>query len=295
MATIIDGKATAATIRTRIRQKAIAFEEQRGIKPHLAAILVGSDPASETYVNYKMKACREVNFQSSLVKYKEDVAEQELLKKIQELNEDPTLHGFIVQLPLPRHIDVNKVIQAIDYRKDVDGFHPVNIGRMTKGLPALLPATPYGILMLLQEYNIPTRGKHCVVIGRSQIVGTPMSILMSRDAEPGNCTVTLAHRYSKDLPAVTRIADIVISAVGKPGLVAADMIKEGAVLVDVGTTRVEDASKKSGFRLAGDMDYNALKEKAAAITPVPGGVGPMTITALLMNTLTAARGEVFNQ
>lgn len=264
-----------------------------GKAPHLAAILVGNDGGSETYVGHKVKACEYVGFQSTLLRFPDTITEAELLAEVDQLNNNPDIDGFIVQLPLPKHINPDKVTIAIDYRKDVDGFHPINVGRMAQNLPCYLPATPYGILQLLEKYNIPTSGKHCVVVGRSNIVGSPMSILLARNTYPGNCTVTLCHSRTVDLPSYTRQADIIVAALGKPGFVTADMVKDGAVVIDVGTTRVPDASKKSGFRLRGDVDFDAVAPKCSYITPVPGGVGPLTVTSLIMNTLKAAKREVY--
>ncbi|MEX0968199.1 MAG: tetrahydrofolate dehydrogenase/cyclohydrolase catalytic domain-containing protein [Bacteroidia bacterium] len=292
---LLDGKATATFFKEHIRTEALKLLEKNGKKPHLAAVLVGNDGASQTYVAHKIRACAEVSFHSSLIEFDDTIAESELLEKVDELNQNQDIDGFIVQLPLPKQIDVNKVIQAVDYRKDVDGFHPLNIGRMVKNLPCLLPATPLGIVMLLEHYKLETAGKHVLVIGRSMIVGTPISLMLSRDTYPGNATVTLAHRYSdqEHMKELSAEADIIITAVGIPGFLGPDMVKEGAVLIDVGTTRVPDATRKSGYRLRGDMQFEALKEKCSAMTPVPGGVGPMTITALLLNTLRAAKQEIF--
>ncbi len=284
---IIDGKATAKTIKEEI---AIEVSEmtKRGIKPpHLAAVLVGHDGGSETYVAFKIKDCEEVGFRSSLVRYEDDVTEDELLKRIAELNADQELDGFIVQLPLPDHISEQKVIEAIDPAKDVDGFHPVNVGKTVIGLPAFVSATPYGIVELLKRYNIETSGKNCVIVGRSNIVGRPLSILMSQKAI--NATVTVAHSRTKDLKEVCRNADILIAALGSPEFIKEDMVKEGAVVIDVGTTRVESTETKSGFRLKGDVDYDKVAPKCSYITPVPGGVGPMTRVSLLLNTLKAAK------
>lgn len=288
---LLDGKAVSAAIRAQLKEQVEVRKKEGKKVPHLAAILVGDDPASHTYVNSKIKACEEVGYYSSLFRFDSDLTEEMLLEKVQEINEDDDIDGLIVQLPLPRHIDVSKVIETTDYRKDVDGFHPVNIGRMVKGLPCLLPATPAGILKLISHYNIETAGMNCAVIGRSQIVGMPMSILMGRDAYPGNCSVTLCHRYTKDLKSVLLEADLIISAVGSPGLITEDMVKEGAVVIDVGTTRVPDASKKSGFRLRGDVDFEKVAPKCSYITPVPGGVGPMTIVSLLLNTMQATEAR----
>ncbi|GHA60485.1 bifunctional 5,10-methylenetetrahydrofolate dehydrogenase/5,10-methenyltetrahydrofolate cyclohydrolase [Pontibacter akesuensis] len=291
--TLLDGKKTSEAIQDEIAAEVAAIKAKGGKVPHLAAILVGNDGGSVTYVNNKVLACERIGFGSSLIRYEDDVTEEELLDKITELNENPEVDGFIVQLPLPKHIDSNKVLEAIDPKKDVDGFHPTNVGRMVAGLAAYLPATPAGILQLLKRYNIETKGKHCVVIGRSNIVGTPMSILMSKCTYPGEATVTICHRNTVDLPHHTRQADILIVAVGKPGLVTVDMVKEGAVVIDVGTTRVPDASRKSGFRLRGDVDFENVAEKCSYITPVPGGVGPLTIAMLMTNTLRAAKQEVY--
>lgn len=285
---ILDGKALSDQIKQELREKTELRKQQGKKIPHLSAILVGHDPASETYVSSKIRSCEEVGFKSSLFRYESDITEADLLNKIREINNNTDIDGLIVQLPLPKHIDVTKVIETTDYRKDVDGFHPINIGRMAMGLPGFLPATPNGIMKLISHYKIETSGKECVVIGRSQIVGSPVSILMARDAYPGNATVTLCHRHTKDLKKHTLQADIIISAVGSPGMLTADMVKEGAVIIDVGTTRVEDATKKSGFRLRGDVDFDNVAPKCSYITPVPKGVGPMTIVSLLMNTLQAA-------
>ena len=284
---IIDGKATAKTIKDEI---AIEVSEmvKRGVKPpHLAAVLVGHDGGSETYVAFKIKDCEEVGFRSSLVRYEDDVTEEELLQRIAELNADEELDGFIVQLPLPGHISEQKVIEAIDPAKDVDGFHPVNVGKTVIGLPAFVSATPYGIVELLKRYNIETSGKNCVIVGRSNIVGRPLSVLMSQKAI--NATVTVAHSRTKDLKEVCRNADILIAALGSPEFIKEDMVKEGAVVIDVGTTRVESTETKSGFRLKGDVDYEKVAPKCSYITPVPGGVGPMTRVSLLLNTLKAAK------
>ena len=284
---IIDGKAVAEKLKTEISQKVAQRTADGKKKPHLAAILVGNDGASHTYVNSKVKNCQKVGFSSTLLHFEDTITEQELLAEIDKLNNNTEIDGFIVQLPLPKHINEQKITQAILPEKDVDGFHPENIGKMVLELPTLLPSTPYGITLLLKHYNIPTEGKNCVVIGRSHIVGTPMSILMSRNSYPGNATVTLAHSRTQNLKEICLNADILIVAVGKPHFISADMVKEGAVVVDVGIHRIKDETKKSGFRLVGDVDFNSVKEKCSYITPVPGGVGPMTITALLLNTLKA--------
>ncbi|WP_019946611.1 bifunctional 5,10-methylenetetrahydrofolate dehydrogenase/5,10-methenyltetrahydrofolate cyclohydrolase [Hymenobacter aerophilus] len=290
---LIDGKQTAEDIKVEIAAEVAARKAAGHKTPHLAAILVGHDGGSETYVRNKVLACERVGFESTLLRYEDSITEAELLAKVAELNEDPQIDGFIVQLPLPRHIDTNKVIEAVRPDKDVDGFHPMNIGRMVAGLPALLPATPSGIVELLRRYELPTDGKHCVVIGRSNIVGTPVSILLAKNLEPGNCTVTLCHSRTQNLPDITRTADILVAALGRPGFVTADMVKPGAVVIDVGTTRVDDASKKSGWALKGDVNFGEVAPLASYITPVPGGVGPMTIAMLLLNTLRAAKAEVY--
>jgi methylenetetrahydrofolate dehydrogenase (NADP+) / methenyltetrahydrofolate cyclohydrolase len=284
---IIDGKATAKAIKEEIANEVEAMVK-RGLKPpHLAAVLVGHDGGSETYVAFKIKDCEEVGFRSSLVRYEDDVTEAELLQRIAELNADKELDGFIVQLPLPDHISEQKVIEAIDPAKDVDGFHPVNVGKTVIGLPAFVSATPYGIVELLKRYNIETSGKNCVIVGRSNIVGRPLSVLMSQKAI--NATVTVAHSRTKDLKEVCRNADILIAALGSPEFIKEDMVKEGAVVIDVGTTRVESTETKSGFRLKGDVDYEKVAPICSYITPVPGGVGPMTRVSLLLNTLKAAK------
>jgi methylenetetrahydrofolate dehydrogenase (NADP+)/methenyltetrahydrofolate cyclohydrolase len=287
---LLDGKSASEAIRGRIAQEAAEVKAQRGRAPHLAAVLVGSDGASRTYVDAKVKACETAGFRSTLIELGADTTEEELLALVHRLNNDPELDGFIVQLPLPQHIDEEKVTLAIDPRKDVDGFHPENLGRMVLGLPGFLPATPAGIVELLRHYGVKTAGMHCVVVGRSNIVGTPMSILMSRNSEPGNCTVTVTHSRTKDLAAVTRQADILIPAIGRPEFITADMVKEGAIVVDVGIHRIEDASRKRGYRLVGDVNFDEVAPKCSWISPVPGGVGPMTITSLLLNTLKAAKG-----
>jgi methylenetetrahydrofolate dehydrogenase (NADP+)/methenyltetrahydrofolate cyclohydrolase len=286
-ANVISGKETAAEIRKEIAKKVTEIRDAGKKVPHLAAVLVGNDGGSETYVNYKVKDCNEVGFESTLIRRNADISEVELLSLVDDLNQNPEIDGFIVQLPLPDHIDEQKIIRAIDPAKDVDGFHPINVGNMVLGLPGFVSATPSGIVELMKRNNITTSGKHCVVLGRSNIVGTPMSILLSRNTEMGNATVTLCHSRTKNLKEICLQADILIAALGKPGFVSADMIKEGAVVIDVGTTRVPDSSKKSGFSLKGDVDYESVSEKASAITPVPGGVGPMTRVALLLNTLKA--------
>ncbi|MDO8966912.1 bifunctional methylenetetrahydrofolate dehydrogenase/methenyltetrahydrofolate cyclohydrolase FolD [Algoriphagus sp.] len=293
MPTIIDGKQTAQEIKSEIAVRVAEIKAKGGKTPHLAAVLVGSDGASQTYVGAKVKACEEVGFKSTLVRLESDVTEEDLLNMVEDINNNPDIDGLIVQLPLPKHISVDKVTNKIRPEKDVDGFTPANVGRMTLNWPAYVAATPYGIVELLKRYEIETAGKHCVVIGRSHIVGSPMSILMARNGYPGNATVTLTHSKTQNLPEICRSADILIVAIGKPEFVTADMVKPGAVVIDVGIHRIEDASKKSGFRLIGDVKFDEVAEKAAAITPVPGGVGPMTIAALLYNTLQSAEKKVF--
>lgn len=284
---LLDGKKTAETIKAEIAEQVDAIRNRGGKIPHLAAVLVGNDGASETYVNNKVLACERVGFKSTLVRLDSDVSEDALLAQIDKLNKDDDIDGFIVQLPLPKHINETRVTLAIDPAKDVDGFCPENVGRMCLGLPTFISATPNGIMELLRHNNIETEGKHCVVIGRSNIVGTPMSLLMSRNTNPGNSTVTMVHSRSKNMKEICRNADILIVAIGKAEFVGADMVKDGAVVIDVGITRLPDSSTKSGFRLAGDVDFAAVKDKCSWITPVPGGVGPMTIVSLLQNTLKA--------
>ena len=291
--TIIDGKAIAAQIKLEIAEEVKQMVASGGKKPHLAAILVGHDGGSETYVASKVRTCEEVGFNSSLIRYEDDVTEEELLNKVIELNNDADVDGFIVQLPLPKHISEQKVIETIDYRKDVDGFHPINVGRMSIGLPCFVSATPAGIVELLKRYNIETSGKHCVVLGRSNIVGKPMSTLMMQKGNPGDCTVTVCHSRTKDIKKYCLEADIIIAALGAPGFLKGDMVKEGAVVIDVGTTRVPSDKTKSGFRLSGDVKFDETAPKCSYITPVPGGVGPMTIVSLLKNTLLAAKGEIY--
>ncbi|MDT8399494.1 MAG: tetrahydrofolate dehydrogenase/cyclohydrolase catalytic domain-containing protein [Pseudomonadales bacterium] len=288
---LLDGKATSAQLQQEIAEKVSAIKAAGGRVPHLAAVIVGDDGASHTYVNNKVLTCKKVGFESTLITLPAETSEAELLAKVAELNADATIDGFIVQVPLPGHIDEDKVTEAIDPRKDVDGFHPVNLGRMMLGLPAYISATPNGILELIKRNHIETAGKHCVVVGRSNIVGTPMSILMSRNSYPGNCTVTLVHSRTPNMKEVCASADILIVAIGKPEFITADMVKEGAVVIDVGTTRVKDASRPKGFRLAGDVDFEHVKDKCSFITPVPGGVGPMTIASLMQNTLQAVIGR----
>ena len=282
---VLDGKSTSAQIRAELAEKVKVLKAEGKKVPHLAAILVGEDGASRTYVNAKVRDCEEVGYGSTLIKLPEETSESELLKAIHKLNNDEDVDGYIVQLPLPKHIDETKVLLAIDPKKDVDGFHPENVGKMTLNLPTYIPATPQGIVEILRRYNVPTEGKDCVVIGRSQIVGSPMSILLSQHNYPGNCTVTLCHSRTKNLKEVCKKADIIVAALGQPGFVTADMVKDGACVIDVGITRVEDASKKNGFRLLGDVDYDAVAPKCSFITPVPGGVGPMTRAALTLNTM----------
>lgn len=282
---LLDGKATSQQIKDEL-QNTVEKRKSEGKKiPHLAAVLVGNDGGSLTYVNAKVKACEQIGFESSLIRYDEDITEEELLSKVLELNSDDQIDGFIVQLPLPGHIDELKITMAIDPIKDVDGFHPENLGKMMLNLPAFLPATPAGILELMKRNNIETSGKDCVVIGRSNIVGMPLSIMLARNTNPGNCSVTLAHSRTKDLAQKVRRADIIIAAIGRPGFVTEDMVKEGAVIIDVGTTRVVDESKKNGWALKGDVDFENVAPKCSYITPVPGGVGPMTIASLMINTL----------
>lgn len=294
MPQVIDGKQISQQIQDEIAAEVQKIKEKGGKAPHLVAVLVGNDGASETYVNSKVRTCEKIGFGSGLIRLPETTTEEELLAKVNELNNDPEVDGFIVQLPLPKHISEQKIIEAIDPKKDVDGFHPANVGRMALNLPAFLPATPYGVLQLLDRSGIKTAGKHCVVIGRSHIVGSPMSILMARNTEPGNCTVTICHSKTQNLKQHTLKADILIVAIGRPNYVTADMVKEGAVVIDVGIHRIPDNTKKSGFRLTGDVAYDEVAPKCSYITPVPGGVGPMTIVSLLMNTLRSAKKEIYN-
>lgn len=290
---LIDGKAIAATIKKEIAAEVEKIVAQGGKRPHLAAILVGHDGGSETYVANKVRACEECGFKSTLIRYEEDITEEQLLAKVDELNNDSDIDGFIVQLPLPKHIDEQKITEAIDYRKDVDGFHPVNAGRLAIGLPCFLSATPNGIMELLRRYNIDTKGKKCVVLGRSNIVGKPMASLMMQKQIPGDATVTVCHSHTQNIAEECRNADIIIAALGQPHFVKADMVKEGAVIIDVGTTRVPDATRKQGFRLCGDVDFENVAPKCSFITPVPGGVGPMTIVSLMKNTLLAATHQIY--
>lgn len=289
---LIDGKATAAAIKKEIAEEVERIVAAGGKRPHLAAVLVGHDGGSETYVRNKVKACEECGFASSLIRYETDVNEDELLACVDRLNRDADVDGFIVQLPLPSHIAEQKVIEAIDYRKDVDGFHPVNVGRMAIGLPAYISATPKGIYELLRRYGIETSGRKCVILGRSNIVGKPMAQLMMQK-QYGDATVTVCHSHSRTLKEECRAADILIAAIGQPGFVTADMVKEGAVVIDVGTTRVPDPTRKSGYRLCGDVRFDEVSPKCSFITPVPGGVGPMTICMLMLNTLAAGRKEYY--
>ena len=291
--TLIDGKATAAAIKAEIKQEVERIIAAGGKRPHLAAILVGHDGGSETYVSNKVRACEECGFQSTLLRFEDDITEAQLLQTVDRLNGDATVDGFIVQLPLPRHIDEQKVIEAIDPKKDVDGFHPINVGRMAIGLPAFVSATPKGILELLRRYDVKTSGAKCVILGRSNIVGKPMAQLMMQKSG-GDATVTVCHSHSPQLKDECREADIIIAAIGRPAFVTADMVKPGAVVIDVGTTRVEDATRQRGWRLQGDVDFDAVAPLCKAITPVPGGVGPMTICMLMQNTLAAARHEYYS-
>ena len=286
---LLDGKATSLEIKQEIAQEVQARQEAGKSIPHLVAILVGHDGGSETYVAAKIKACEEVGFRSSLIRFEDDVTEEQLLSEISRLNADPGVHGFIVQLPLPKHIDEQKIIEAVDPKKDVDGFHPINVGRMSIGLPCFVSATPQGIIELLRRNHIDTRGKHCVVLGRSNIVGKPMAQLLLHKGNPGDCTVTVCHSRTPNIKELCLQADIIVAALGVPEFLKADMVRPGAVIVDVGTTRVPDPSKKSGFRLSGDVAFNEVAPLASYITPVPGGVGPMTIVSLMLNTLKAAK------
>ena len=290
---LLDGKYVSEKLKNEIATEAAEVLLTTGRKPHLVAILVGNDGGSETYVASKMKNCEKVGFKSSLHRYDISVTEAELLAKIEEINLDEGVDGLIVQLPLPKHIDPEKVTETIDYRKDVDGFHPINLGRMMRNLPCFIPATPYGILLMLKEYNIDTSGKHCVVVGRSNIVGLPMSILMVRNANPGNCTVTLTHSKTKDLKDQVLQADIIIAAIGKKNFITSDMVKPGSVIIDVGINREVSQETKSGYKLFGDVDFDNVSHRASWITPVPGGVGLMTIVGLLKNTLASAKKEIY--
>lgn len=290
---LLDGKLVSAKIKEQIAQDAAAFTAKSGRKPHLVAILVGNDGGSETYVASKMRNCALVGFDSTNIRYDEGVTEDELIAKIKEINQDDSIDGLIVQLPLPKHIDPDKVTEAIDHRKDVDGFHPINLGRMQRNLPCFIPATPYGIMLMLDYYGIETAGKNAVVVGRSNIVGSPMSILLARNANPGNCTVTLTHSRTRDLKEEVLRGDIIVAAIGRKNFVTADMVKEGAVVIDVGINRETSETTKSGFKLYGDVDFEQVAPKASWITPVPGGVGLMTIVGLLKNTLEAAKGTIY--
>eukprot|EP01037_Dinobryon_pediforme_P007147 gene7147-7215_t len=290
---LLDGKYVSAKLKGEIAGEAAKILAGTGRKPHLVAVLVGHDGGSETYVASKIKNCEQVGFKSTLVRYESDVTEEQLLQKVAELNADEDIDGIIVQLPLPKHIDPEKVTERIDHRKDVDGFHPVNLGRMQRNLPSFIPATPYGITLMLKEYGIETAGKHCVVVGRSNIVGSPMSILMARNTYPGNCTVTICHSKTPDIKSFTLQADILIVAIGKKNFITADMVKEGVVVVDVGMNRETSTATKSGFKLYGDVDFDNVAPKSSWITPVPGGVGLMTIIGLLKNTLASANKEVY--
>lgn len=290
---ILDGKKLSEEIKLEIAAEVASIKAAGGKIPHLAAVLIGNNPASESYVRSKVRSCDQVGFESTLIRKDDSISEEELLEIIDELNESDDVDGFIVQLPLPAHIDEVKVTLAIDPKKDVDGFHPVNFGRMAQGLPCYLPATPFGILQMIERTGIETSGKHVVVVGRSNIVGTPMSILLSRKAKVGNATVTLTHSRTRDLSAEVSRADIVIAAIGIPNFITADMVKEGAVIIDVGINRIEDDTRKRGYRLVGDVDFDSVADKVSYITPVPGGVGPMTVTSLLMNTLKSSKKEIY--
>lgn len=281
---ILDGKKAAQAIKDELRLDVAQLVAEGKKIPHLAAILVGGNGASETYVAAKVKACEEVGFKSTLIRFEDTISETKLLTKINELNCDPDVDGILVQLPLPKHISDDEVINVIDPEKDVDGFHPVNVGRMLQGQPSFIPATPHGIMLLLKHYKIDTKGKHAVVIGRSNIVGRPISVLLSSNTNPGNCTVTICHSHTPDIKKFCLQADIIVAALGKPEFVTADMVKEGAIIIDVGITRTEDVTKKSGFKLKGDVDFDTVSPKCSWITPVPGGVGPMTIAALMQST-----------
>jgi methylenetetrahydrofolate dehydrogenase (NADP+)/methenyltetrahydrofolate cyclohydrolase len=290
---LIDGKKISLQLQEEIAAEVKAFTAKGGKIPHLAAVLVGDDPASKAYVGSKVRTCEKIGFKSTLVTFSSTISEQELLNKIDELNDDKDIDGYIVQLPLPKHINEHKIIEAIKPSKDVDGFHPINVGRLVLDLPTYVSATPYGITQLIERYNIETSGKNCVVIGRSHIVGSPMSILMAKNNKFANCTVTLCHSRTKDLKAHCLNADIIIAAIGKPNFVTADMVKQGAVIIDVGINRVDDASLPKGYKLVGDVDFDNCAPKCSYITPVPGGVGPMTIASLLKNTLLAAKKEIY--
>lgn len=290
---ILDGRKVSSEIKEEIRQRVAEIVAKGGRRPHLAAVLVGHDGGSETYVASKVKACEQVGFASSLISFDENITEEQLLQEVDRLNNNPDIDGYIVQLPLPKHIDEQKVMERIDFRKDVDGFHPINVGRTSIGLPSFLSATPQGILELLNRYHIDTNGMHAVVIGRSNIVGKPMATLLMRKAQPGNCTVTVCHSATKNMKEICQSADLIVAALGKPEFLKEDMVKEGAVVIDVGTTRVPDSTRKSGYKLTGDVDFDRVAPKCSYITPVPGGVGPMTIVSLMMNTIKAYDKELF--
>lgn len=290
---IIDGKAVSAHIKQEIAAEVERMVAEGRKRPHLAAVLVGHDGGSETYVANKVKSCEECGFKSTLIRFEDDITEDTLLEQVRKLNEDDDVDGFIVQLPLPKHINEQHIIEAVDYRKDVDGFHPINVGRMNIGLPCFVSATPNGILELLRRYNIETKGKKCVVLGRSNIVGKPMASLLMQKAYPGDCTVTVCHSHTNNIKEECLAADIIVAAMGQPGFVTGDMVKEGAVVIDVGTTRVPDATRKSGFRLCGDVCFDEVAPKCSFITPVPGGVGPMTICSLMKNTLLAGKKVIY--
>lgn len=290
---LIDGKAISAQIKEEIAQEVAEIKAAGGKTPHLVAVLVGTDGGSETYVANKVRTCEEVGFKSTLIRYDNDITEEELLACVDKLNKDSDVDGFIVQLPLPKHISEDKIIEAIDYRKDVDGFHPVNIGRMSLGMPCFLSATPSGIVELLKRYEIETSGKHCVVLGRSNIVGKPVASLLMQKGYPGDCTVTVCHSRTKNIKEICLEADIIIAALGVPEFLKGDMVKEGAVVIDVGTTRVPNAERKSGFKLTGDVAFDEVAPKCSYITPVPGGVGPMTIVSLMKNTLLAGKKAIY--
>ncbi len=291
---IIDGKLISTQVKAELAIEVENIKALGGKIPHLAAVLIGDNGSSETYVSSKIKSCEQIGFKSTLIRRDNTSTQQEVMEIIAQLNNDPDIDGFIVQLPLPKHINVDQVIEAIDPKKDVDGFHPINLGRMAKGLPAYISATPFGVLELIKRYKIETSGKHCVIVGRSQIVGLPMSILMQRNTYPGNCTVTLAHSKTQNLKEICLQADILIAALGIPEFISEDMVKEGAVIIDVGLTRVEDPSKKSGFALKGDVKFSEVAPKTSYITPVPGGVGLMTVAALMYNTLLASQKKIYN-
>lgn len=290
---LIDGKALAKTIKSEIKVEVDAIRSAGGKIPHLAAVLIGDNPASQSYVRNKVRSCEEVGFESTLIRKDKSITEAELLEIVSELNEDEDIDGFIVQLPLPDHIDETKVTLAINPKKDVDGFHPTNFGRMAQGLPCFLPATPFGIIQMLDRYDIETSGKRCTVIGRSNIVGRPMSILLGAKSKIGNCTVTLAHSRTQDIAKLCAESDIIIAAIGIPFFLKADMVKDGAVIIDVGINRIDDDTRSRGYRLVGDVDFDAVAPKCSFITPVPGGVGPMTVTSLIKNTLLASQGKVY--